>query len=137
MSVTYKSYAVLGYRISVNVLEDKLIKKEKVRLCTHPNQTGKYCNECGKPVWGESTNYGGVVEALEELKITWVSNGADSNDYCIGIYTEDSDYTRDSLCIRLDNLEEYKKSIDAWMIKLGLNPNDFNFGVWAVQYCSY
>ena len=129
MGVDYKAFAVIGYKVSAEILQDNLIQKKKERLCEHQNQTGKFCSECGKPVWGECSNYYNVFEALDTLKIPIVCDNTEAVYYYIGTATEN-----DKDCINLKALDQIKMEADEFMKTLGLNPSKFTFGVWAIQY---
>lgn len=57
MSVNYTAYVVHGVAVPVTALSGR------VRGCSHPQRSVKFCPDCGKPMWIET-------EIKEELELS-------------------------------------------------------------------
>ena len=66
MGASPAGLCVLGYRVDALKVRDALTTRKTVRGCAHPEGAGKFCAECGAPMWTEEVDapYGGY--AVEE-----------------------------------------------------------------------
>ena len=140
MSMT--AYAV--FAVGVKVHEKDLYLDKKVRGCKHAaKDNAKFCPECGKPMWDETT---APRKEYDESQDTFcgfdiVRSGTDGDSVIIGFEgVKAGDYEQPMMMSiphwSDKNLEDTKRQLKEKLEPLGLW-KEKNFGQWLIQYASY
>lgn len=146
MSVSYSSYAVIGVKIDPK----KLVITEKVRNCScevKNIEKKKFCSSCGKKVFVEEDTYIPQYDDDAHKKdfpfyyslcgFPLIYNTDNIDAFVAFICCECDDYNDNPFSdLSNINIEEVKTKMREKLEPMGLW-NEENFGLWAVQYCSY
>lgn len=141
MGVDYYAKSIIGVKIA----EPKVA--QKVRGCNHAEGKGKYCAECGKPMFFQETCLHPILETLKnnggtplftKLGLVW---GTDQEEAYVGFFKNSSSSSRsgdgrDAGKVDINDIDipAIKKALQE---VLGELYNEKNFGLWTVLYCSY
>lgn len=138
MGVDYYANSVIGMGISPELLE----KEQRRRGCGHPEGRGRYCAECGKPMYistKESID-GFDGDTLFGLAVSSSTDNGYFVVHLVGVTTDSSRSDSDTGC-KMIPLEDDVVAKSRQTIKEKLEPaglwNEKTFGLWSILYCSY
>ena len=139
-------YSVYMYKIfGVKIPGSEIKRKEKKRGCNHPEGSGKFCSECGKPMWIENTY--NILESEENGLSYFYSDyeGWEKNEVILGfklesLSSQDNYPHAFAMSISQDDVIKFKKMFQEICDfceehKITINPTEVT--TWSLMVHSY